>query len=109
MSIFAALSHLMPDTITVEPRSGEVNGTPTYGSGASLTPCQVVHGTIRFTDNQGNTIDGEGYVIAAPDAVVSERSRLTLPARLGSRKVLVSKVQVWPDALGNGCLQVIYG
>jgi hypothetical protein len=77
--IFDRLSHMMNDTVTVEPRSGEVNGTPTYGAGASLTPCFVVNESVRYRDNQGNTLVGEGYVIAPPPAA------------------------------GTACLQVIYG
>lgn len=72
LGLFDRLSHLMLDTVTVEARTGETNGTPTYGSGASLTPCMVVHESTRYRDNQGNTLVGEGYVIAAPDAAGTE-------------------------------------
>lgn len=77
--IFDRLSHLMTDTVTVEPRMAEIDGTPTYGAGVALAPCMVVNESIRYRDNQGNTLVGAGYVIAPPPAA------------------------------GTACLQVIYG
>jgi hypothetical protein len=109
MSIFSDLSDLMPDTIKVEPRTGEAAGDPTYGSARTITPCFVVDEAVRFRSDDRQTLVGQGYVIASPDAVVTEKDRLTLPARLGSRKVLTSRVETIPDETGSGVKRVIYG
>jgi hypothetical protein len=104
MSLFNDLADLMPDTVEIAPRTGESEGTPTYGSYVTYTPCQVTEGPIRYRDRNGDLIDGIGQIIlaSAPEVLADSLVKLS-----GGRLVSVGAVTAYHDEDGSA-VQLVY-
>lgn len=105
MSILDRLSHLMNDSVSIAPRTGEENGTAKYGVFVTFSPCQVFKGPVRFRTEEGDLIIGNGQSIIAVTPLVKADAQIKFD---DGELATIKYTKVFPDASGKAFQLVIF-
>ncbi len=107
MTLNAALTELMTDTVTIAAVSSiDSYGKRTYGSPTSYTTCRIQSGNRKVVDNQGQerVSVGRVYIPNAPTVTINDK--LVLP---GSIVAPIVGVDEFHDDVGTHHTIVHYG
>lgn len=99
---------LMPDLVTVEPRSSvDAQGKPTFGAAVTYRARIQMRG-VRLRDAQGREITGRGIVYLATTTQISRNARVTLPSGYDPQVPVILEVRPVNDDKGlHHCVLIL--
>lgn len=107
MTFFDEFADMMPHSITITPRTGEDHGEPVFGgSPITYAPCQVLEGPVRYRNDEGDTIIGNGQAIVAGTPDCPADGKASLP---GGRIAPIVHVERYPDETGVVVQRIVFG
>lgn len=101
MSFADLFDDVLPDSITVEPWTGQdAQGKPTFGAAVLIPHARVVRGKRMFRDATGQDVYAQAVVYAGADLIaIGPKDRVTLPD--GTQPPVLGRPLVYPDETGS--------